>query len=97
MERKLYGDDGIAKLRRPNYAESRNTGIARSERNDEVWARRAVGYGAESGDMVAGPCKIVCWYMYMLMSVCAYNIYIYLYEWRIAIRRGILSQSGNCW
>lgn len=53
MERKLYGDDGIAKLRRPNYAGSRNAWTARSERNDEVWARRAVGYGAESGDMVA--------------------------------------------
>ena len=41
--------------------------------------------------------KIVCRYMYMFMSVCAYSIYIYLCEWRIAIRRGILSQSGNCW
>ena len=53
MERKLYGDDGIAKLRRPNYAGSRNAWTARSERNGEVWARRAVGYEAESGGMVA--------------------------------------------
>ena len=33
--------------------------------------------------------KIVCWYVCMFVSVCAYSIYIYLCEWRIAIIRGI--------
>ena len=52
-ERKSFGDDGIAKLRRHKDADSRNARTARSERRDEVWARRqAVSYEAASGGMI---------------------------------------------